>query len=139
MELHERWQGEARAYLGMTIPGFPNLFCLYGPNTNLVVNGSLIFFVECSVRYVLSCFNLLAEAQAAALEPRADVHDTYNERIDAANRQMAWGVPQVSNWYKSASGRVSQNWPFPVVEYWQQTLEPNPADFVFLKHPGGQS
>ena len=139
VELHERWQGEARAYLGMTIPGFPNLFCLYGPNTNLVVNGSLIFFVECSVRYVLSCFNLLAEAQAAALEPRADVHDTYNERIDAANRQMAWGVPQVSNWYKSASGRVSQNWPFPVVEYWQQTLEPNPADFVFLKHPGGQS
>ena len=54
VDLHEHWAGDARAYLGITVPGFPNLFCLYGPNTNLVANGSIIFFSECAVRYVLS-------------------------------------------------------------------------------------
>ena len=44
VELHERWKGDARAYLGMTVPGFPNFFTIYGPNTNIVVNGSIIFF-----------------------------------------------------------------------------------------------
>jgi 4-hydroxyacetophenone monooxygenase len=44
---------------------------------------------------------------------------------------MAWGVPQVSSWYKSASGRVSQNWPFALVDYWEATRAPDPADFAF--------
>ncbi|HEY5237212.1 MAG TPA: hypothetical protein VIJ62_02435, partial [Rhizomicrobium sp.] len=70
----------------------------------------------------------------AALEPKAEVHDAYNEKIDAANRGMAWGVPQVSSWYKNDKGRVSQNWPFPLVDYWSATLAPNPGDFVFT-HP----
>ncbi len=52
-ELHAQWAGDARAYLGMTIPNFPNLFLIYGPNTNIVVNGSIIFFSECSVRYIV--------------------------------------------------------------------------------------
>jgi 4-hydroxyacetophenone monooxygenase len=43
---------------------------------------------------------------------------------------MAWGAPQVTSWYKNAKGRVSQNWPFPLVDYWTATLAPNPADFV---------
>ena len=53
LDLHEHWAGDARAYLGITIPDFPNLFCLYGPNTNIVINGSIIFFSECGTRYVL--------------------------------------------------------------------------------------
>ncbi len=48
-----------RAYLGITVPGFPNLFCLYGPNTNIVINGSIIYFSECGVRYVLGCIGML--------------------------------------------------------------------------------
>lgn len=131
MELHDKWAGDARAYLGMTVPGFPNFFCLYGPNTNIVVNGSIVFFSECGVRYIIGCLKLLAERGDAALEPKADVHDAYNEKIDAANRGMAWGVKQVSSWYKNEKGRVSQNWPFPLVDYWSATLAPNPTDFVF--------
>ena len=61
VELHDRWDGDARAYLGMTTPGFPNLFMIYGPNTNIVVNGSIIFFSECSVRYIVGCLKLMAE------------------------------------------------------------------------------
>ena len=55
VDLHERWDGDARAYLGVTVPGFPNFFMLYGPNTNIVVNGSIIWFTECEVRYVMDC------------------------------------------------------------------------------------
>jgi 4-hydroxyacetophenone monooxygenase len=133
VELHDKWNGDARAYLGMTVPGFPNFFVIYGPNTNIVVNGSIIFFSECSVRYIMGCLRLLAETGNTTLEPKEEVHDAYNARVDAANKMMAWGAPQVTSWYKNAKGRVSQNWPFPLVDYWQATLKPNPADFDLRK------
>ena len=129
VELHDQWNGDARAYLGMTVPHFPNFFMIYGPNTNIVVNGSIIFFSECSVRYIMGCLRLLAETGNATLEPKEKVHDTFNARVDEANKMMAWGAPQVTSWYKNAKGRVSQNWPFPLVEYWSATLKPNPNDF----------
>jgi 4-hydroxyacetophenone monooxygenase len=130
VELHEQWGGDARAYLGMSAPNFPNFFAIYGPNTNIVVNGSIIFFSECSVRYILGALELLAETGSKTLEVRQDVHDAFNARVDAMNAKMAWGAAQVSSWYKNDKGRVSQNWPFPLVDYWQATLQPNPADFV---------
>lgn len=129
-DLHETWKGEPRAYLGMTAPGFPNLFMIYGPNTNIVVNGSIIFFSECSVRYIVGCLKLLAETGAAALEPKAAVHDAFNAKVDEGNKLMAWGAPQVTSWYKNETGRVTQNWPFALVDYWRATLAPNPDDFV---------
>jgi 4-hydroxyacetophenone monooxygenase len=129
-ELHDVWNGDPRAYLGMTAPGFPNLFILYGPNTNIVVNGSIIFFSECSVRYVIGCLELMAKAGAATLEVKREVHDAFNVRVDAANARMAWGSPQVNSWYKNAAGRVTQNWPFPLVDYWNATVAPNPDDFT---------
>jgi 4-hydroxyacetophenone monooxygenase len=130
VDLHEAWDGDARAYLGMTAPGFPNLFMLYGPNTNIVVNGSIIFFSECSVRYIVGCLKLLAETGAPTIEVKREVHDAFNVDVDAANLQMAWGQPQVTSWYKNAKGRVSQNWPFPLVDYWTATVAPNPQDFI---------
>src|SRR5262249_40166935 len=91
VDLHEQWAGDARAYLGVSIPGFPNFFCLYGPNTNIVINGSIVFFSECGARYILGCVELLLRSGHAALDVRKDVHDEFNERVDAENRQMAWG------------------------------------------------
>ena len=130
VDLQTAWNGDARAYLGMTTPGFPNLFMLYGPNTNIVVNGSIIFFSECSVRYIIGALKLLAETGSQTLEVRKDVHDAFNVEVDAANALMAWGSPNVTSWYKNATGRVSQNWPFPLVDYWNATIAPNPADFI---------
>jgi 4-hydroxyacetophenone monooxygenase len=130
VDLHEAWDGDPRAYLGMTTPGFPNLFMLYGPNTNIVVNGSIIFFSECSVRYVVGCLKLMAQTGSATLEVKRDVHDAFNVKVDAANALMAWGAPQVTSWYKNAAGRVTQNWPFPLVDYWNATVAPNPEDFT---------
>jgi len=130
VELQDHWDGDPRAYLGMTVPGFPNLFMIYGPNTNIVVNGSIIFFSECSVRYITGCLKLLADKDAATIECRQDVHDAFNIRVDEGNKLMAWGSPVVSSWYKNAKGRVTQNWPFALVDYWNATVEPNPDDFV---------
>ncbi|HKP80305.1 MAG TPA: NAD(P)/FAD-dependent oxidoreductase [Phenylobacterium sp.] len=132
-DLHEAWGGDARAYLGMTVPGFPNFFITYGPNTNIVVNGSIIFFSECSVRYIIGCLKLLADTGAGAMEVKTAVHDDFNRRVDAANAGWAWGSPNVSSWYKNSFGRVSQNWPFGLIDYWRATLAPNPDDFVLEK------
>jgi 4-hydroxyacetophenone monooxygenase len=133
VDLQQHWAGDARAYMGITIPGFPNLFCCYGPNTNIVVNGSIIFFSECEVRYILGCIKLLLERGDAALDCKRSVHDTYNRRIDAGNLRMAWGAADVPTWYKNDKGRVTQNWPFTLVEFWSQTRTPNPADYEFVR------
>ena len=132
VDLHEQWAGDARAYLGVTIPNFPNLFCLYGPNTNIVVNGSIVYFSECGVRYILGCLELLLGSGQRALDIRKDVHDAFNERLDAENKAMAWGWSDVNSWYKNESGHVAQNWPFTLLEYWQRTLRPDPDDYEFL-------
>jgi 4-hydroxyacetophenone monooxygenase len=132
VDLHEHWGDDARAYLGVTVAGFPNLFCLYGPNTNLVANGSIIFFSECAARYVVGCVQLLLEQKARALDCRPEVFTAYNERVDDANAQMAWGASTVNSWYKNSSGRVTQNWPFSLLEFWERTREPDPADYELI-------
>lgn len=134
LDLHENWAGNARAYLGVVTPGFPNLFMLYGPNTNLVVNGSIILMAECSVDYTLALLRHLVEGEASALEVRPEVFEAFNSEIDAANEKMAWGTPGVNSWYKNASGRVSQNWPLPLLEYFSRTRSMNPSDYVVTEN-----
>ncbi|MBS0469614.1 MAG: FAD-dependent oxidoreductase [Proteobacteria bacterium] len=129
VDLHEQWNGDARAYLGITVPNFPNLFIMYGPNTNIVVNGSIIFFSECEIRYIQGLIELLLKSNASAIEVKKAVHDVFNDKVDALNSQMAWGAPQVTSWYKNAKGRVSQNWPWPLVDYWNATRVPDPNDY----------
>jgi len=132
VDLNAQWDGDARAYMGITVPNFPNFFMMYGPNTNIVVNGSIIYFSECEVQYIMGCVRLLLEQGHRAMDCKRDVHDAYNERIDALNRQRAWGASSVNSWYKNDRGRVSQNWPGNLIEYWQQTRQPDAADYVFL-------
>src|SRR3954447_3126577 len=132
VDLHEQWNGDARAYLGITVPAFPNLFCLYGPNTNIVINGSIVYFSECEVRYILGCIHMLLAGGHRALDVRKDVHDEFNEQVDAENKRMAWGWSDVNSWYKNEHGRVAQNWPFTLLEYWQRTQRPDPDDYEFV-------
>ncbi len=131
-ELHDSWDGTARAYLGIAVPGFPNFFCLYGPNTNLVANGSIIFFSECEVNYLVGALHLLLSRRARAMDCRADVYAQFNAAVDAANAAMAWGASGVNSWYKNARGHVTQNWPYSLLEFWRRTREPDPADYELL-------
>ena len=130
-DLHQRWGQDPAAYLGITIPDFPNLFCLYGPNTNLIVNGSIVMFSECAVHYVLECLRVLLERGDRVMDLRPEVLDAYQPTIDEANALMAWGAEGVDNWYKSPTGRVSQNWPLTTIEYWDLTRGPAPDHYRF--------
>ena len=132
IDLHETWSGDARAYNGVCVPGFPNLFCIYGPNTNIVINGSVIYFAECGAHYVVECLRLLAQRGAPAMDCRPDAYDRYAALMDEHNSQIAWGISPVNSWYKSPSGRVAQNWPLPLIDHWRQTRRPDPADFELL-------
>ena len=128
-DLNEQWDGDARAYMGVTVPNFPNFFMTYGPNTNIVVNGSTVYFAECEVTYILECLGMMLKGGYQSLDCTQGAHDTYNEWIDKGNLGMAWGVAEVPSWYRSESGRSAQNWPYSMLEFWQQTREAKPADY----------
>ncbi len=128
-ELNEEWSGDARAYLGITVPGFPNFFMLYGPNTNLVINGSILVMVECQVRYVVEAIGRLLQSGQHTMSLRRDVHARYADEMQHGNARMVWGVADVPTWYKNKHGRVTQNWPFDLLEYWSRTREPDLAEY----------
>ena len=130
LDLVSHWGGDPKAYKGTVVPDFPNFYCLYGPNSNIVVGASIVFFVECQLRYAMGCLKLQLENGYQTIECKKDVMDRYNEQIDALNRERAWGAPSVKSWYKNDRGRVTQNWPGTHGEWWQQTLAPDPADFT---------
>ena len=131
VELSDQWgETNGRAYLGITVPNFPNLFCIYGPNTNLVVAGSIAHNCESQVTYILRCIELLLREGRHSVECRQDVHDSYNERVDEVNAGTAWGAPQVDNWYKNDAGRVTANLPFRIIDYWKMTHRLHPEDYV---------
>ena len=134
-ELRESWGDDPRAYRGITLPNYPNMFTLYGPNTNIVVNGSIIFFSECEVLYVLSCLRHMLQHNLSSMNCRQDIHDSYNEQIDRDNREMAWGASTVNSWYKNAEGRVTQCWPGTLVEFWQQCRDFQPSDYTWSERP----
>lgn len=132
VDLHETWNGVPQAYLGVTVPQFPNLFCLYGPNTNLVgQGGSIVYFSECGVRYVVDALRELHTGGHRALQVRKDVHERYNAWVDDGNRNRAWGFSAVGGWYNDG-GRSATNWPFTAGEYWRRTRHIDPGDYEFL-------
>ena len=133
VDLHEQWAGDARAYLGVSIPGFPNFWCLYGPNTNIVINGSIIYFSECGVRFILGLVREVVANDAKAIVVKREVHDSFNEAVDAENRRMAWGWSPVNSWYKNEHGRVAQNWPFTLLDYWRRTKQVDPGEFDLVR------
>src|SRR5262249_32146820 len=127
--LREQWGDEPRAYLGITVPRFPNLFCLYGPGTNLAHGGSIIFHSECHVRYVMACLHALVEGGFSAMDWRQDVHNAYAERFDARHATMVWQHRGMNSWYKNKHGRVLTTSPWRLVDYWRWTRTPELADF----------
>jgi len=130
-DLHEVWGEKPSAYLGITIPGFPNFFCMYGPGTNLASGGSLIFHSECQIRYIVGCMDLLLTSGATAMEPRVEAYDDWYARSQAEMATMVWAQPSIEHsFYKDANGVVHSLSPWRLVDYWNWTRRPDPADFV---------
>ena len=132
VRLADLWGDVPRAHLGITVPGFPNFFCLYGPGTNLAHAGSIIFHSECQVRYVMGCLAALLDRDAAAIECRQAAYDAYNARFDAQMAEMVWSHPGMRSWYKNAAGKVTTTSPWRLVDYWRWTRAPDPADFEWI-------
>lgn len=123
--LDEIWRDGAHAYLGMTVPGFPNLFLVYGPNTN-TGNTSVIYFHEAQARYLVQAVRRIA-AGAAPLDVREDVAATYDAELQRRLAGSVWTA--CHNWYRTASGRVVTNWPGTAGEYRSRTARLRPGDF----------
>ena len=131
MTLADTWaDDDPRAYLGITVPDYPNLFCLYGPNTNVGHGGSVMFNAECQVRYVTDCLRQMLESGIDAIDCRPEVHDEYNARVDAEHEQLVWTHPGMSTWYRNAKGRVFSVQPWRLVDYWRMTHDADLADFT---------
>lgn len=128
--LAEQWgRDNPRAYLGISAPYFPNLFFLYGPNSN-PGGGAVITTVEYQVRYVLSMVQIMIERGLSTVECRPDVHDSYNAALDKAHERMVWSHRGMSTYYRNAAGRVVVNMPWSIVEYWRRLHDPDLADYA---------
>ena len=131
VDLHEMWGERPSAYLGITIPGFPNFFCMYGPGTNLASGGSLIFHSECEMRYIMGCIDMLLSSGGTAMEPRTEAYDDWYQRSQAELKTMVWSHPSIEHsFYKDRNGVVHSLSPWRLVDFWTWTREPDPADFV---------
>jgi cation diffusion facilitator CzcD-associated flavoprotein CzcO len=107
--LAEAWQDGARAYLGITVSGFPNFFMLYGPNTNLGGN-SIIYMLEGQIGYVLRAVQARAVNRLAWLDVRPEAQDGFNSWVQSASRKSVWETG-CHSWYTTPSGRNTNNWP----------------------------
>jgi 4-hydroxyacetophenone monooxygenase len=117
--LREQWGDDnPYAYLGITVPDFPNLFIVGGPNTALAHGGSYFYTAECAVAYLSQLIMALAEDDLDAVEVRRDV------------TELIWTHPGMTNWYKNAAGRVVAATPFRAVDYWAMTRTPDLAEYA---------
>jgi 4-hydroxyacetophenone monooxygenase len=123
--LREVWgEDDARAYLGISVPDFPNFFCLLGPNTFAGHGGSGILSIELELRYVMEVLAEMFERGIASVECRQSVHDAYNERLDEALSSTIWAHPGMTTYYRNSKGRIVVPMPWTNVEYWHMTRRP---------------
>ncbi|MBC6460394.1 flavin-containing monooxygenase [Actinomadura sp. HBU206391] len=127
LELNEAWREGAQAYLGITVSGFPNLFLLYGPNTNLGGN-SVIFMLESQIRYILGCVAAIRRHGLAWIDVRPEVQRAFVEDVQERMRATVWNRG-CSSWYTDERGRHVANWPGFTVAYRRATRRPDPRDF----------
>lgn len=122
LRLSDAWREGPQAYLGITTSGFPNLFMLYGPNTN---NGSIIYMVEQQAAYIAGKIAYMREHGIAAMDVRRDVMDRYNEDLQRdLDAVEVWRTP-ATRYYRSASGRIVTQWPHNMGEYEARTKKPD--------------
>ena len=131
ISLRDHWGEEPTAYLGVTVPSFPNLFCLYGPGTNLAHSASLFFHSEFQMSYAIEAMHATLAAGARTIEVRQDVHDEYAEWHQREISQLVWAHPAIEHsHYKNPQGKVFTLSPWPIDQYWELTRELDVDDYL---------
>ena len=130
--LRDQWGDEPTAYLGITVKHFPNLFCLYGPGTNLAHGASLIFQSENQVDYVMKALRELLVSGHRTLEPRPEVQDEYADHYQSEIAQMVWAHESVKHsHFKNREGKIFTISPWPIPTYWTWTKTFEPRDYLW--------
>jgi cyclohexanone monooxygenase len=124
--IRDAWADGAHAYLGITTSGFPNLFMLYGPNTN---NGSILTMIEAQVDYALRQIERIAEEDLAWIDVRPEREARYNEELQTAIRGIDVWQADCNGYYRSPSGRVVTQWPYSMREFQRRTSESDAESF----------
>lgn len=133
--LRELWgDDDAFAHLGMTVPDFPNLFIVGGPNTGLGHGGSALYVNECCISYIAQLHIAMAELDLDSVDVRAEVCKAYNERVDAEHEQLIWTHPGMTTWYRNTAGRVVTTIPWRGVDFWGMTRVPDLDDYFTTPH-----
>jgi len=131
--LRAEWAAGAHAHLGITVPGYPSMFVLYGPNTN-TSGGSIIFYLELQVGYLRQALQRVAATGAAAIDVRAEVERHSDRELQARFAGTAW--TQCDSWYRNSTGRIVANWPGYMSEYAKQTRTLDPTQFTLIPRSG---
>ena len=131
--LSDVWKDGPEAYLGLTVSGFPNLFMLYGPNTNLGHN-SITFMLERQSEYITQALVEMERRGVCAIEPSREVQDRFNRELQEALAHTTWADPRANNWYRNAAGRNTQNWHSHTRDYAAATKTVNFDDFLIHAH-----
>jgi cation diffusion facilitator CzcD-associated flavoprotein CzcO len=131
-DLSEQWSGGAHAHLGMTVPGFPNMFVMYGPNTN-TSGGSIIFYLELQAAYIRQALQAITDRGAGAIDVRPEVEAASDRTLQARFAGTAW--TQCDSWYRDARGRIVANWPGYMREYREQASRLDATQFSFTAIP----
>ena len=121
LSLRDAWDGGPHAHLGMTVPGFPSMYLMYGPNTN-TSGGSIIFYLEAQAAYIREAL------QVGASEVRPDVEAASDAAVQARFNGTAWTA--CDSWYRDRSGRIVTNWPGYMHEYAALTRRVDRDEFV---------
>ncbi|GGC91608.1 flavin-containing monooxygenase [Halopseudomonas salina] len=126
-DLNEAWQAGAEAYKGISVSGFPNLFMLYGPNTNLG-HSSIIYMLESQFNYVISCLQTLARRGLRFIDVKPEVQTAFNTLIQDDISTTIWSRG-CNSWYQTAEGKQTNNWPGYTFNYRRLTRTPELNDY----------
>ena len=130
--LRDVWADGPHAHLGITIPGFPSLFLMYGPNTN-TSGGSIIFYEEMQAQYIRQALDLVRDRGAGAIEVRAEVEAASDRELQERFAGTAW--VGCDSWYRNRDGRIVANWPGYMREYARCVRVLDPAEYKLLPAP----
>jgi cation diffusion facilitator CzcD-associated flavoprotein CzcO len=115
--LHDEWKQGAEAHRGVAVAGFPNMFVLYGPNTNLGHN-SIIFMSERQMDYVMPLIDMLLRRDLKFIDVRPEAQAAYNRELQAKLATTVWAA-NCGSWYKH-DGKITNNWSGSTIEFWRQ-------------------